>query len=305
MNRLNKNYDKDTLVNNHWDGEYIRTPFARDIKSDQHHALNYLIQSTAADLALEQAVKIRDLIRGRKTKIAFIIHDSVVLDFCSEDKELFNTLMDGEHIIHNKRGEFINLFAAFDIYFVKGTDVRNFNFINEVSKPSGDSKSVARLPMLNNIVRGLDIKSVIKGSPNNFRLEPKQFQYGNGELIFNACGKILERVNDGLFEYETDGLIFTPASFGVGVDKEGETPNNFKTTWKHSFKWKPAQYNTIDFLVSTQKTEAGDDAVKNIYQDGQNVTQQTNIKQFKTLVLRVGFDEKKHGYLNFCLIIKF
>ena len=92
VNRLNKNYDKDTLVNNHWDGEYIRTPFARDIKSDQHHALNYLIQSTAADLALEQAVKIRDLIRGRKTKIAFIIHDSVVLDFCSEDKELFNEL---------------------------------------------------------------------------------------------------------------------------------------------------------------------------------------------------------------------
>ncbi len=92
VNRLNKNYDKDTLVNDHWDGEYIRTPFARDIKSDQHHALNYLIQSTAADLALEQAVKIRDLIRGRKTKIAFIIHDSVVLDFCSEDKELFNEL---------------------------------------------------------------------------------------------------------------------------------------------------------------------------------------------------------------------
>ena len=89
---MNKNYDKKTLVEKYWDGEYIRTPFARDIKSDRHHALNYLVQSTAADLALEQAVKIRELLRGRKTKISFIVHDSVVLDFCSEDKELFNEL---------------------------------------------------------------------------------------------------------------------------------------------------------------------------------------------------------------------
>ena len=92
INKLNNNYDKQTLVNDYWDGEYIRTPFARDIKSDQHHALNYLIQSTAADLALEQAVKIRKLLSGRKTKISFIIHDSIVLDFCSEDKELFNEI---------------------------------------------------------------------------------------------------------------------------------------------------------------------------------------------------------------------
>ena len=92
VNRLNKNYDKETLVNDHWDGEYIRTPFARDIKSDQHHALNYLVQSTAAELLLKQAVKIREFLRGRKTKISFIVHDSVVLDFCSEDRELFNEL---------------------------------------------------------------------------------------------------------------------------------------------------------------------------------------------------------------------
>ena len=50
-----------------------------------------------------------------------------------------------------------------------------------------------RLPMLNNVIRRLDINSVVKGSINNFRLEPKQFQYGNGDLIFNACQKILEK----------------------------------------------------------------------------------------------------------------
>lgn len=236
---------------------------------------------------------------SRKGKI-YLIDTNMNIQFTgakTDNPELFNTLIDGEHILHNKRGEFINLFAAFDIYFVKGSDVRSFNFINETST---ETKGVMRLPMLNNVVRELDIKSVIREAPNSFRLEPKQFQYGNGELIFNACQKILERVNDGLFEYETDGLIFTPASIGVGVDKEGDTPKNSKITWKHSFKWKPARHNTIDFLVSTQKSESGDDAIKNIYQEGVNVAQQTNIKQYKTLILRVGFDEKKHGYLNPC-----
>ena len=76
----------------------------------------------------------------------------------TDNNELFNTLLDGEHILHNKSGEFINLFAAFDIYFVKGSDVRSFNFINE---ESSDTKSVMRLPMLNNTIRGLNIKSVI------------------------------------------------------------------------------------------------------------------------------------------------
>ena len=237
---------------------------------------------------------------SRKGRIYLIDTNMNVVEFTgsrTENIELFNTLIDGEHILHNKTGGFINLYAAFDIYFIKGNDVRGFNFINETST---DSKSIMRLPMLNNVIRDLDIKSIIRDSPNSFRLEPKQFQYGNGEAIFDACRKILESETDGLFEYETDGLIFTPASIGVGIDKAGEQPKNFKTTWKHSFKWKPAKFNTIDFLISTQKNESGDDAVKSVFQDGTSLDKQTTIRQYKTLILRVGFDEKKHGYLNPC-----
>jgi len=237
--------------------------------------------------------------KSREGKI-YLIDTNMNVQFTgvkTENNDLFNTLLDGEHILHNKSGEFINLFAAFDIYFVKGSDVRSFNFINE---ESSDTKSVMRLPMLNNTIRGLNIKSVIKDLPNSLRLEAKQFEYGKGEVVFAACKSILDKVNDGLFEYETDGLIFTPANIGVGIDKPEEKPKNFKTTWKHSFKWKPAHHNTIDFLVTTKKSEAGDDAIKNIFQDGTNVEEQTNIKQYKTLILRVGFDERKHGYLNPC-----
>ena len=40
----------------------------------------------------------------------------------AKDKEQYNSLLDGEHIIHDKFGNFINLYAAFDIYFLKNKD---------------------------------------------------------------------------------------------------------------------------------------------------------------------------------------
>jgi hypothetical protein len=43
--------------------------------------------------------------------------------------ECFNTLLDGELILHDKTGKFINLYACFDIYYAKKIDVRNYTFI--------------------------------------------------------------------------------------------------------------------------------------------------------------------------------
>jgi len=73
-----------------------------------------------------------------------------------------------------------------------------------------------------------------------------------------------------------------------------------KRTWDRSFKWKPPEYNTIDFLVTTQKTETGQDVVGNIFQNGDDLTAGNSLTEYKTLILRVGFDERKHGYINPC-----
>ena len=71
-------------------------------------------------------------------------------------------------------------------------------------------------------------------------------------------------------------------------------------TWNLSFKWKPAEFNTIDFMVTTKKNEDGSDFVGNKINNGNNVKKDSQITSYKTLVLRVGFDEKKHGVLNPC-----
>ena len=93
---LKEKYNKDTLIDRYWDGHVIRTPFDRDVVSPKHKALNYLVQSVAADLALEQATKVWALLKKNKAKssIAFIVHDALVIDFDLADRELFKEVQE-------------------------------------------------------------------------------------------------------------------------------------------------------------------------------------------------------------------
>ena len=222
----------------------------------------------------------------------------------TKDVDLMHSILDGEHILHNKKGDFINLYAAFDVYIVNKKDVRSNAFI----PPYSDDKDVAiiltkyRLPVLISIMKNLNAKSVINDSISPMRFTNKQFKADNpDQSIFQCCDAILYQEKQGLYEYEIDGLIFTPANYGVGSDREGDSGPLFKTTWDYSFKWKPAKYNTIDFLVSTKKEQAGtNDFIGNVFQEGTNANSYEQLSQYKTLILRVGFDEKKHGYINPC-----
>jgi hypothetical protein len=45
-----------------------------------------------------------------------------------KDEKLHWTLLDGEHILHDRDGNFINLYAAFDIYFMRKMDIRHLAF---------------------------------------------------------------------------------------------------------------------------------------------------------------------------------
>jgi hypothetical protein len=93
---LREKYNKDTLIDKYWDGHVIRTPFDRDVISPKHKALNYLVQSVAADLALEQATKVWALLKKNKAKssVAFIVHDALVIDFDLADRELFKEVQE-------------------------------------------------------------------------------------------------------------------------------------------------------------------------------------------------------------------
>ena len=86
-------YNKDLVKEKHWDGKNVSTIFNRTIPSDEHHALNYIIQSTCADLILRQMIKIHECLKDKKSKIAFCVHDSIVIDFSVEDRYILKDLI--------------------------------------------------------------------------------------------------------------------------------------------------------------------------------------------------------------------
>ena len=139
-------------------------------------------------------------------------------------------------------------------------------------------------------------------------IKPKvfNFMYGVGteHNVFNVCKHMFNIIETGkifveyspVVEYRTDGLIFTPAFTGICSNTIGEKPENSKQTWMSSFKWKPPEYNTIDFLVKTFKKDGreviGSEMVNGVLQNyklchlyvGQNSRQQVIMNAAKIVM---------------------
>ena len=64
----------------------------RKINVNEWKAFNYLIQSTTSDLTLDRAVALDKALEGKKSKVAFIIHDEVVLDIADDEREELSEL---------------------------------------------------------------------------------------------------------------------------------------------------------------------------------------------------------------------
>jgi len=89
---LAKLYDREAIVKSYWDGNTVETTYHRRIPSDHYHALNYILQSTCSDLILDKAIILSEMLKGKKSKIAFIIHDSIVIDYAEEDGDFINMI---------------------------------------------------------------------------------------------------------------------------------------------------------------------------------------------------------------------
>ena len=87
-------YDRETVVQRYYNGEQVTTFFNRKIPSDDHHALNYIIQSTTSDTLLRRMVAVFDRLSDMDSFISFCIHDNLVLDMKKEDCYIVPELVD-------------------------------------------------------------------------------------------------------------------------------------------------------------------------------------------------------------------
>jgi hypothetical protein len=222
----------------------------------------------------------------------------------SKEKRVWNSILDGEHIKYDKNGKFINLYAAFDLYFINKLNVRSYGFVAE---EMGEEENKYRLPLLNALIMAIkpisitDKQETQQTKTANFLIKCKEFYLTiDSETIFQCCSKILSKFRDGLFEYNTDGLIFTPANTGVGAKEIGKSGELEKITWEYSLKWKPPAFNTIDFLVINKLDDKGKPEVHHIFQEGKNMQGVQDVIQYRTIELHCGFDirNKQHAFVN-------
>ncbi len=222
----------------------------------------------------------------------------------TKHKENWNSIIDGEHVEVDKDGDFINVYLAFDIYIKNRKDLRAYPFLSIAEKDfefvdKNMEKGIWRYKELSSFIKNLDARSIVRDEEGDMVFKRKQFYDNlNEETIFDKCKIILDQAKNDLFEYEIDGLIFTPAFLGVGSKKIGQAGPKSKITWHSSFKWKPPEFNTIDFLVTTKKDEFGNEIIKNTINTGTNMTGSNQYTSTKLIELRVGWNKDDHGILD-------
>ena len=161
------------------------------------------------------------------------------------NKACTDSILDGEWITRTAEHKAISCVLLFDIYTFKEDDVSVLPFHVVGNKETRFAKLNAWMDAWDGDSDG-GIERVIHGiTPRNtFDVKLKHFEFANPEnpnSIFIKCASVLSTKQI----YHTDGLILTPNLLPL--------PKKSGTTFWEQFKWKPAEENTIDFLVEFEK----------------------------------------------------
>ena len=143
-------------------------------------------------------------------------------------------------------GEFIpskNLFCIFDIYHYKGRSTTNLPLM-KTDDDTLKNPLQSRLGCARQFVSDVQSHFTSEATNNMFKIEAKTFLAGDGASMEKAIRELL----DTKYEYETDGLIFTPRASSVAPKEDRD-----KNTWLRVYKWKPPHQNSIDFLLKLSK----------------------------------------------------
>jgi 2-polyprenyl-3-methyl-5-hydroxy-6-metoxy-1,4-benzoquinol methylase len=188
-----------------------------------------------------------------------------------ENKEWSGSIIEGEYMSDN------NVFYIYDMLFSKGSDIRGMVYYKH-----GDSKT--RLHNINEFIKSHEGSTcIINDLENSIVIKKKEMKYSLEDDIFSISRDLWEKRS--MVGYNVDGLIFTPLNDHYPIKGGG---------WHSLFKWKPAKYNSIDFLIEIMKDDTtGLDIIKtqSIYNP---VTKEYESSRYKTALLYVGANKDKY-----------
>lgn len=194
----------------------------------------------------------------------YVARDRKVLRINKERQVVWTglTAANDNHVGDFIDGEFIpdkDLFCIFDVYHFRNRDTKSLPLMKTDEETVKNPLS-SRLGCAHMFVADLQTEFIMKPSMHPLRIETKLFLAGDGPAMEEAIQKMLSTK----FEYEIDGLIFTPRSSGVAppADRKG-------STWTTVYKWKPASQNSIDFLLKIVPGEIVDTVTKEIVKQGE------------------------------------
>ena len=87
-------YNRESLGETFYHDGKVETPFGRSIAAPVRKALNYLLQSSSSDNTLDRFCRISNFLRATRSHVAFVVHDSVVIDMHREDRLLIPQLVE-------------------------------------------------------------------------------------------------------------------------------------------------------------------------------------------------------------------
>ena len=224
----------------------------------------YGVQSILKGYAVtDKADGERMLMYINKKGHAYLINNTFDVRFTglvTQKAELFASVLDGEFISSSQRQtngggadadadenaetkNKLDIFAVFDIYFQNGKKTTDLPLITM----NPESTIVTRYSLMMDSCRH-DYWRENKDIKHQIELRCKAHIPGDGHELLNACKSLLYGARK--LPYTIDGLIFTPRDLTVYGYYPGvpvPIPENAK--WERVMKWKPAEQNTIDFLI--------------------------------------------------------
>ena len=131
----------------------------------------------------EKADGLRKLLFVSKIGKIYLIDTNMNVQFTgmvTKHRNMYNSIIDGEHVLYNKAGEFINLYLAFDIYYKNKENHKGFPFIQMEGLKYMDEnlpKDKFRLNLLNKFIKDLEPSCVVLDYDSPLKIQAKKLLY--------------------------------------------------------------------------------------------------------------------------------